>query len=277
MITNKTEKELAYLQDLFIVTEWGERFAELIDAHVRLPKEGQVLYLNAGTGSHALALQKRAGTEVHLLCVDESEECLELARAKAATTKAKATFHRSNPEDLSFSDEEFDLVVGDASLTPPEEVRGVLSEMVRVAATGATVAVMLPTCSSFGEFFSIYWEALHNSGWEDHEVDVESLIIKLPTISDIEEIVKHEGLEDVTSWTRIEGFDYESAEDFFKSPLISDFLMKNWLQSIPQAAWAGVTQEISRIINEDRHNAEFSLTVKATLVMGNKAELPLAG
>ena len=55
------------------------------------------------------------------------------------------------------------------------------------------------------------------------------------------------------------------------------FLMKNWLQSIPQAAWAGVTQEIGRIINEDRHNAEFSLTVKATLVMGNKAELPLAG
>jgi len=27
----KTDKELAFLQDLFIATDWGERFAELID------------------------------------------------------------------------------------------------------------------------------------------------------------------------------------------------------------------------------------------------------
>ena len=46
-MTPKTNKELAFLHELFVATDWGERFAELIDEHVRLPKEGNVLYLAA--------------------------------------------------------------------------------------------------------------------------------------------------------------------------------------------------------------------------------------
>ena len=56
-ISNKSDKELAFLQDLFIAPDWGERFAELIDEHVKLPDEGKALYVAAGTGGHALALQ----------------------------------------------------------------------------------------------------------------------------------------------------------------------------------------------------------------------------
>jgi hypothetical protein len=43
------------------------------------------------------------------------------------------------------------------------------AEMVAVAAPGATIALALPTASSFGEFFSIYWEALHNTGLTERE------------------------------------------------------------------------------------------------------------
>ena len=39
-----------------------------------------------------------------------------------------------------------------------------LSEMARVAKPGGQVAWWLPTAASFGEFFSIYWEALQNAG-----------------------------------------------------------------------------------------------------------------
>src|SRR5688572_22466700 len=66
----KTDKELAFLQDLFIAPDWGERFAELIDEHLKLPTEGKVLYIAAGTGGHALAIQERAGSKVDLLCID---------------------------------------------------------------------------------------------------------------------------------------------------------------------------------------------------------------
>src|SRR5882672_12135010 len=89
---DKSEKELAFLYDLFIAPDWGERFAELFDEHLKLPQKGRALYLNAGTGSHAMVLQERGGHELSWLWIDENHERLELARAKAISTKASAEF-----------------------------------------------------------------------------------------------------------------------------------------------------------------------------------------
>jgi ubiquinone/menaquinone biosynthesis C-methylase UbiE len=273
MADRKSDKELAFLQDLYVATDWGERFAELVDAHIELPKEGRALYVAAGTGGHAMALQERAGKKFRLSCIDQSAECLELARAKAVAMNQKAEFRRENPAALSFPDDQFDLVLGNASLIRPDEIRGVIIEMVRVAKPGATVAWWLPTTSSFGEFFSIYWEALLNADLQDHGIDVEHLITELPTVSDVETIAEREGLEDVASWTAIEEFDYDSGEQFLNSPLISDFLLQGWLQSVPESARARVTQELEQIIDEERHSGEFALTLKASLVVGKKGRM----
>jgi len=267
----KTEKEIAFLQDLFIAPDWGERFAELIDEHVTLPADGEALYVGAGTGGHAMALYERAGEKLQLLCIDENPECMELARAKATATNEKITFDTAQFDRLGLQDNRFDLVIGNASLVARQRVRKMFSEIVRVAAPGATIAMTLPTASSFGEFFSIYWEALHNNSLIDHESDVEQLITELPTVSDIEQLAEDEGLRDVESWTRIEEFDFESGEQFLSSPLVAEFLIHDWLALVPEDKRAGLFSEISRLINEERHEAEFALSVKATLVVGQKA------
>ena len=215
-ISNKSDKELAFLQDLFIAPDWGERFAELIDEHIKLPDEGKALYAAAGTGGHAMALQERAGKKLEMLCVDENPECLELAQAKATATSEDIQFSQSRLDSLALPDNQFDLVIGNASLISTKRVRRMFAEMVRVAGPGATIGLALPTSSSFGEFFSIYWEALHNIGLTDHEVAVEHLITELPTISEVEQMAEDEGLRDVASWTRIEEFDYDSGEQFFE-------------------------------------------------------------
>lgn len=267
----KTDKELAFLQDLFIAPDWGERFAELIDEHVKLPTEGKALYIAAGTGGHALALQERAANKLDLLCVDENPECLEIARAKATATNDQIGFDTAELDNLKLRDNQYDLVIGNASLVSPRRIRKMFSEMIRVAAPGGKIAFTLPTFSSFGEFFSIYWEALHNNGLIDHESDVEQLITELPTVSDVEQLVEDEGLKDVESWTRIEEFDFDSGEQFLSSPLVSEFLMHEWLALVPGDKRADLIDEISRLINEERHEAEFALSVKATLVVGQKA------
>ena len=273
MTASKSDQELAFLYDLYVATDWGERFAELIDEHVELPKRGRMLYVASGTGGHALAMQERAGDRVTLTCVDESEECLELGRAKAVAVRADPLFQRAQLEALSFEDDQFDLVVGDASMVAVERLPEMLAEMVRVAAPGGTVALTLATASSFGEFFSVYWEALRNSGVAGHEHDVESLITERPTVSAVEEMAAREGLENVTSWTQIEEFDYESGEEFLNAPLITDFLLGNWLESLPEDAdRARVSKEIARIIDAERQDMDFALSVKATLVVGRKAK-----
>lgn len=274
MSTQKSEKELAYLHELYVATDWGERFAELVDEHVKLPAEGRALYVASGTGAHALALAMRAARDLTLVCVDESEERLELARAKSSVVKSdKVEFRHAQLEALAFEDEAFDLVIGDASLVAPERLPEVFAEMVRVAAPGATVSLSVTTASSFGEFFSVYWEALVGAGYEEQAGEVASFIKELPTVSDVEALARAEALEGVESWTRMEEFDFPAGREFLDAPLVSDFLLGRWTGSLPDdEARAAVLEEVARIIDEDRHEGDFSLSIKATVVVGRKAE-----
>ncbi|MDQ2854835.1 MAG: class I SAM-dependent methyltransferase [Acidobacteriota bacterium] len=265
----KPQKELAFIQDLLIAPDWGERFAALIDEYVKVPKKGRLLYAGTGTGGHALVLRERAGQKIEFLGVDESDESIEIARAKAVTLGVSAEFRTTKLDQLEMNDNQFDLVVGDLSLVAPERIPGIIAQLVRVAGPGGKVAVVLPTSSSFGEFFSIYWEALYNSEFAG-EVDLERLLNGLPTTSELEEIARLKGLVDVATWTKIEAFDFHSGEEFLNTPLISDFLMKGWMASIPENKQKRVTHEIANLINAERHEAEFLLTVKATLLMGHK-------
>jgi ubiquinone/menaquinone biosynthesis C-methylase UbiE len=273
MSTHKSDKELAFLHELYVATDWGERFAELMNKHVKLPREGRALYVASGTGGHALALAVRAGRDVSLICVDESEERLELARAKADALKgANVEFRHAQLEDVGFDDEQFNLVVGDASLVEPERLPEVFAEMARVAAPGATVSLSVTTASSFGEFFSVYWEALSNAGYAEQAAEVASLIKQLPTVSDVETLAAREALEGVESWTSIEEFDFPTGREFLAAPLVRDFLLERWLDSLPdEEARAAVLGEVERIIDEDRHEGDFSLSIKATIVVGRKA------
>jgi ubiquinone/menaquinone biosynthesis C-methylase UbiE len=270
MISPKTNKELAYLHELFVANDWGERFAELIDEHVKLPKQGLALYLAAGTGGHAIALQERANENLTFHCLDENEDSLELARAKAAVLKDGTQFLNGKVDALTLPANQFNLVVGDGSLIHSQRVPQMFVEMARVAAPNATVALVLPTFSSFGEFFSLYWEALHNCGLLDHAADVESLICTLPSVSAVEKMAAQAGLDEIESWTLIEEFDYESGEQFLSAPLISDFLMPIWLENLPAESQQPVVAELARLVNEERHEAEFALSVKGSLVMGKK-------
>lgn len=267
----QNEQGVGILHELFVATDWGERFAELIDEHVTLPKEGRALYLGSGTGGHAIALQERAGDDLKFLGIDENEEYLELARAKAIVVKDGIEFNASIVDRVDLPDNQFKLVLGDVSLTHVKRAPKLLAEVVRVAAPGGVVALALPTFSSFGEFFSIYWEALHNCDLLDHESEVERLISTLPSPAVVEEMAERAGLEEVSSWTRIEEFDYESAEKFLNDPLIADFLMQIWLESLSLENQNRVVKELGRLISEERHEAAFALSLKATLMVGKKA------
>lgn len=266
----KSQKELAFLYDLYVATDWAERFAALVDEHVELPKQGRALYVATGTAGHALALDGRE-EELRLLCVDTNPECLEIAQAKAVALHQEAEFQREDPQTLSFADDQFNLVLGDASLTPPIKLKAMLAEMIRVAKPGATVAAWFPTAASFGEVFSIYWEALTRAGLGDHSADVENLINELPTVAIAESWVHQMGLQSVTTRTAVEEFTYDSGEHFLGSPLITDFLLPNWFQRVPAAAGDRVIQELINIIDEERHDGEFLLTLKATLIVGKKS------
>ncbi|MEO6391573.1 MAG: methyltransferase domain-containing protein [Pyrinomonadaceae bacterium] len=266
----KSDKELAFLRDLYVMPDWGERFAVLLDEHLELPKAGRILYVEAGTGGHAMAVRERLENEVQLVCVDQNDDCLDLARAKATAIHAEIEFSQAEPDGLPFPDNEFDLVIGDTSLITPHRLQPVVAELGRVALPNGSVALTAATAGSFGEFFSIYWEALATSGLIDQGVDIQHLITELPTASDVEEMATRAGIESPTSWTNVEEFTFDSGEAFLNAPLITDFLLPYWIQPLPESARDSILAGIVSAIDDDRVEADFVMSVKATLVVGKK-------
>ena len=269
-MTDKTAKELAFLHDLYVATDWSERFAELVDSRLKLPDEGQLLYVECGTGGHALELREKLKESVEMICTESDIERLRIAQAKAEAVSADIKFQNSPPDKLNFPNAEFSVVVADASFVPVPDLLPVWQEIYRVTEEEGNVAFVLPTAGSFGEFFSTFWQALHELELDELGAEVEKLILDLPKIADVKDVAANAGFQSVETETRLEIFEYDLGEDFIRSPLISDFLFPVWTKFVPAEQQIRLIRKIEDVINEARDEMSFQLTVKMTLVTANK-------
>src|SRR5436190_1909085 len=114
----KTQKELAFLTDLSIANEWTQRFADLVDKHLDLDDSENLLYINAGTGSHAMALAERFGEKTDIFATTANEDLLTIAMDKAAALSSNVDFSM-----LRFEDDAFDTVLADGTFIAPTEVQ----------------------------------------------------------------------------------------------------------------------------------------------------------
>ncbi len=261
----KTQKELAFLRDLYIQTEWTQRFTELADKHMDLSDSENMLYLNAGTGGHALAIGDKFGETTNVFALCENEDLLTISIDKGAAIKSDVDFSM-----LRFEDEAFDAALADATFVPPAEVEAFIDDTVRVARTGGDIAVYLPTAGSYGEVFSLMWEALFTEDLMEHASSVETLIAELPSIAVIEQMAKRSGMVNINTQMATELFEYENGGEFIESPLVADFLMPVWLDSLDEDEKERVTKRLAQLIDSEDGSLPFIFTVKATLLTGEK-------
>ncbi len=262
----KTQKELAFLRDLYIQNEWTRRFTDLVDKHMDLRDSENMLYINAGTGGHPMAVHERFGEKTYIFASCENEDILTIARDKAAAVSSAVDF-----SCLRFEDDAFDAVLADASFMPPEEIEHFIENTVRVARTGGDVALFLPTSSSYGEIFSLLWEVLFNEDLAEHGAAVESIIGGLPTVSNIENIAARTGLVNINTQTEVEVFEYENGEEFIASPLVADFLMPAWLETLDEDEKERALKQLAQLIDAEDGTLAFRFSVKATLLTGEKS------
>ena len=270
--TMRDAKEMAYLYDLYVAPTWREAFDQMVDDEVELPKEGRFLDVGCGTGGYAIDLAIRGGANTEVVGIDSSPEKLALARGKAEVKKLeRVEFRQGAINSLELPDDEFDLVIGDASMAAPSEIGPALAELKRVARKGATVVLKLTTRGSFDEFFSIYWESLYNLGLLDYAPQLEGLITERLTVSDAESVAVEAGLKGVRAVTSKERFDYKDGKEFFESPLIDTFFLDDWLAILPdEETRRKVRQQLTKVIDEERHKMDFDVSIKATLIIGQK-------
>jgi hypothetical protein len=143
--------------------------------------------------------------------------------------------------------------------------------------------------------FSIYWEALYNLDIVQYTPQLEELITERLTVSESEDLASRAGLKQVRSVTRKERFDYPDAGAFFEAPLIKNIFLDGWLAMLPdEATRRHVQEQMMIIIERERQHTEsemaldvmpeemkalidyernkwcFDVSIKATLVLGEK-------
>lgn len=266
------EKELAYRYDLFITPDWRDRFDTLVNEQAKLPAEGQFLDVNCGTGAYAIELAERVQGKGEVIATDPSAERIEIARAKAQVKKLEEVrFEQASATDLPFRDDQFDAVIGDASMTAPDQIEEMLTEVMRVASPGATVVFKMATLGTFDEFYSIYWEALLGAGIVDGVWSaLETLINERSSKSDAESMARRVGLRQVESISSKEIFDFDSGDEFMESPLIKDTVLDDWLAIVPEDRRQEIYERITSLIDLELHDGPFEVSLKATIITGKK-------
>lgn len=250
------------MRDFSIDQNWTARFTETFDKNYKFTDEESIAYLNSGTGNHVLALRDRLDNDIEILGVTENEDLSAIATAKSKAIKANVEFSTLMPP------EHFDLVILDSSLVRSREAIQMINN---VAATAENrVVFFLPTAGSFGEIFSILWEAFLNSDLAEHGSEIERLIKEIPTVSDIESAAKTAGLKKLQVKTSIEIFEYARSEEFINSTLINDFLMPGWLDFLTENEYSNVLKSMAKTIDENRDEMSFWFSVKATMLGGQR-------
>ena len=265
-------KELAFRYDLFVTPQWRDRFDLLINESIKLPAEGRVLDVNCGTGGHAIELAERMHGKGEVIGIDSSPERVEIARAKALVKKARdVRFEHGIAADLPFDSHEFEIVIGDATLLESGQIDEVLAEMVRIAIPEGRVILKMTTRGTFDEFFSVYWEALHTTGMADEVwTSLERLINERHTVSEAESLAERAGLSNVDSFTSREQLAFETATEFLEAPLIADCFLSDWLEIVPVEKRDVVLGHLKSIIERERNNAPFDVSIKAVVISGVK-------
>jgi ubiquinone/menaquinone biosynthesis C-methylase UbiE len=270
--TIRDAREEAFLYDIYIAPQWREAFDRIVDDELEVPREGRFLDAQCGTGGYTIDLAIKGGAKSEVTGVDPSNEKLALARGKAEVKKIdRVNFQQGSITALGLPDESFDLVIGDASMSPVNEIGAAFVELTRVAKKGARVALKLTTRGSFDEFFSIYWEALYDLGLTEYSPQLENLITERLTVTDAEQLAADAGLKHVRSVTRKERFDYADANIFFNSPMIESAFLEKWLAMLPdQKTRQAIREQMIKIIDQERHQMDFDISIKATLIIGEK-------
>jgi ubiquinone/menaquinone biosynthesis C-methylase UbiE len=102
-----------------------------------------VLDLACGTGNLTLTAQSTAGSEGKVVGIDAAPEMIEVAKKKAAKSRAPVTFEVGLAEDLAFPDATFDVVISRLAIhhLPDDLKPKVFAEILRVLKPGGRLMI----------------------------------------------------------------------------------------------------------------------------------------
>ena len=96
------------------------------------------------------------------------------------------------------------------------------------------------------------------------------MVAETPSLSQIEDMAAAAGLVKIKTHTATELFEYDNGEAFLGSPLVADFLLPQWLETLDENEKEQVSVELARLIDDEDGDLTFRFTVKAVVLTGEK-------
>ncbi|OYT71536.1 MAG: hypothetical protein CFK52_07840 [Chloracidobacterium sp. CP2_5A] len=260
----------ALVHDLAIAPMWRECFDRLLAEAVSLPDSGRILLIECGTGGLAIELAHRLRETGAVTASDSDPARLQIARDKRQVAKldnlrlVETRYLVDDPVE-----DGYDLVVGDASLLAADALEPMLALLRDQVGEDGQVVAYVVARGSFDEFFSIFWEALYECDLaETLAAPLEAMLRVHPTQADLSAQAASAGLHGVRVMVGKEIFRFDSGQEFLESPLIAGYWLDRWLSIVPPAYLDTVKASVRDLIDRDRGDYPFEVSLKAALLTG---------
>ncbi|MDQ2052745.1 methyltransferase domain-containing protein [Natronolimnohabitans sp. A-GB9] len=205
-----------------ILDPWAER---LINS-VRLGSDDRVLDVGCGTGIVARRAIAELNADSTVVGLDRNERMLAKAEEEAGGSEPAIEWRQGDAADLSFADEQFDVVFCQQALQFFDQPETALAEMRRVLAPDGRIACSIWRPIEYQPGYIVLAEAL-----ERHVGDEAGLMIRgiFPgwNTNSVRNLAREAGFDDVTLTIEIGDIRYPSISEFVRREAASSPLAEH--------------------------------------------------
>lgn len=258
----------AAVYDAHVVPRYSSLFGRLILSELPSRERLQVLDVGCGTGYPALDVLRRLGEGSRVIAVDPDAALVEVARRRALDEAGRRIFFKvESAEQLSFSDEVFDLVIGNLALGAFDAPERALAEMNRVLVDAGRVLLTHALSGTFEEVFDMFREVALKADDAPLAQRTERIALRYPSASTLEAVVGSAGFSDVS--VRVEEFQiaFGSAAEIFTDPMMRLVALPEWRWMAGfEAGSEHVLDTVQRTLDTYFGGGPLSIRVSAGLV-----------
>lgn len=219
----------AALYDAHVVPRYAALFGRLLLAALPKPERLQVLDVGCGTGYPALEVLPRLGEGGRVIAIDPDAALIDIARRRALEDANRRIFFKvESPEQLSFGDEVFDVVIGNLALARLDAPERALAEMNRVLVPDGRLLLTHPLSGTWEEVNDMFRELALKHDEPAIATRLDRMGGRYPSRAALEAAVRGAGFSDVS--IEVEEFQlaFDSAADIFTDPTIRFVALPEW-------------------------------------------------
>ncbi|ARV59840.1 hypothetical protein BZZ01_15475 [Nostocales cyanobacterium HT-58-2] len=125
-------------------SEWFQGYKDRGFARLKIQESNHILDVGCGVGKDAQVLAKKVGKSGRVVGIDSSETMIAEARQRTKNLDLPLEFYLSDAHIIDFPDNSFDVCRADRVLIYLAEPLKAITEMVRVARSGARIDISEP-------------------------------------------------------------------------------------------------------------------------------------